>query len=511
MPIGEVFIMKFFQKFCKVLKPTVCLSLVVVLMFAFCGCKNERIVKKASKGLNNYTITATLCSEEMKVCASEVVDYINASNDELSFMCFNLYGTAFSEDAKVLPYTALNVNKCFPNGMSYGDVIIDSVRVNKQNANYSIVGCDNNALQVDFGFALKPNERVEVEIQFTLILANTTHRLGFFNNEINLGNWYPIVAVYENGAFDLTPYYSSGDPFYSECANYDVTFYHQDSLIVSHTGELVEKTVEAGVACERYKALAVRDFAMCLSSDFQEQESTVGDTLLRVFCDKDDSQVAFYLEVAVKTVELFNRLFGEYPYKTLDVVFTNFLHGGMEYPNLVYIANDIEDKNTVIKVIVHEIAHQWWYGVVGNNEITTAWFDESMAEYSTVLFFENYPEYAIKREEMVGDAVQDYMLYIDVVESVDMQTKRSMQLALNEYSSEYEYVYMVYVKGVVFVNELRKVLGDDIFFKCVRKLYKENMFGIMTKEKFINAFTEGSGLDIEHFVEGWLTGQTNIE
>ena len=59
MPIGEVFIMKFFQKFCKVLKPTVCLSLVVVLVFAFCGCKNERIVKKASKGLNNYTITAS--------------------------------------------------------------------------------------------------------------------------------------------------------------------------------------------------------------------------------------------------------------------------------------------------------------------------------------------------------------------------------------------------------------------------------------------------------------------
>lgn len=503
--------MKISRTIKKVFKATLCFGLVFMLVIVSYGCKVGKVLEKAGRDLTTYNITATLCSEDMVITATETVDYINTSSDELSFLCFNLYGTAFSEDAKILPYTTLNVNKCFPNGVSYGDMTISSVRVNKQNANFSIVGVDNNALQVDFGFALLPEERVEVEIQFNLKLANTTHRLGYYESEINLGNWYPIVAVYENGEFNLTPYFSSGDPFYSECANYNVTFYHQESLVSAHTGELVEKVVENGVACEKYTAIAVRDFALCLSQEFKVAESPVEDTLVRVLCEKDDEQIEFYKEVSVKAVSLFNKLFGVYPYSTLDVVFTNFLHGGMEYPNIVFIANDITDQNSIIKVIVHEIAHQWWYGVVGNNEITNAWFDESLAEYSTVLFFENYPEYDISRDEMIGDAIQDYLLYIDVVESVDMKINRSMQLALNEYSSEYEYVYMIYVKGVVFINELRNALGDDVFFKSIKSLYKDNMFKIMTKEKFIKAFADASGVDIEHFVEGWLTGQTNIE
>ena len=503
--------MKRNRKIYGILKLVVCTLMVVVLTVLLYGCNNERLLKKASRGLTNYEINATLCSDDMVVTASEVVDYVNSSQDNLKVVCFNLYGTAFSEDAEVLPYTTLNLNKCFPNGISYGDMVIDSVRVNGGNAEYSIVGIDNNALQVNLGFELLPTERVEIEIQFTLKLANTTHRLGYFDGEVNLGNWYPIVAVYENGAFDITPYYSSGDPFYSECANYQVTFYHQDSLIASHSGELVEKIVESGVACEKYSAKAVRDFALCLSSDFAVTSGMVNDTEVRVLADKEDGNIELYKEASIKAVKLFNKLYGEYPYSSLDVVFTNFLHGGMEYPNLVYIANDIEDINTIVKVIVHEIAHQWWYGVVGNNEISNAWFDESLAEYSTILFFENYPEYGITREDMVGSSIKDYLLYIDVVKSVNMETNTSMQLALNDYSSEYEYVYMVYVKGVVFVDELRKSLGDDVFFKGIKNLYNQNMFGVMTKEKFIKVFNDASGLDLEHFVEGWLSGQTNIE
>jgi aminopeptidase N len=250
---------------------------------------------------------------------------------------------------------------------------------------------------------------------------------------------------------------------------------------------------------------------MCLTSKSAQKEEMVGQTKVVYAGYEIDENISACLEVAKDSLSYFNSAFGKYPYSTLTVVKTPFLFGGMEYPGIVFIADSIKDETEFKKVIVHEIAHQWWYGVVGNNEITTAWFDESMAEYSTVLFFEHYPEYAITKDEMVGDAIQDYMLYIDVVDSVNLKANRSMQLALNEYSSEYEYVYMVYVKGVVFINELRKAIGDEIFFKSVKNLYKDNMFQIMTKEKFIKAFADGSGVDIEHFVEGWLNGQTNIE
>ncbi len=495
-------------KFIKAMVCVIVLAGVVVMSY---GCVNKHTLKKASKNLSNYKIEASLCESEKKLTGTEVLDYINTSNDNLNYVCFNLYGTAFSEDAKILPYTTLNVNKCFPNGLSYGDMIIESVRVNNQNAEFSIVGDDNNALRVELGFDLLPNERASIEIQFLLKLANTTHRLGYFDNEINLGNWYPIVAVYENGEFDITPYYSSGDPFYSECANYNVTICYNDNLISSHTGELAERNVADGVVCDKYSALAVRDFALCLSSNFAVAEESTNETMVRVFADKEDAKIEFYKEVSIKALNLFNKIYGQYPYSKLDVVFTNFLHGGMEYPNIVYIANNIEDENSIIKVIVHEIAHQWWYGVIGNNEIKDAWIDESMAEYSTLLFFENYPEYGITREQMVGDAIQDYLLYIDVASSVNLPINKSMKLALNEYSSEYEYVYMVYVKGLIFIDELRKSLGDDVFFKGVANLYENNMFDIVNKEIFIKEFRDVSNLDVEHFVESWLSGTANIE
>ncbi len=495
----------------KVLKATVCVVLIGVLMFLLFGCNSKNKLNKASKNLNEYSISATLCAEDNTVTATQKVNYINSTGQALQYVVFNLYGTAFSNDAKILPYTTLNVNKCFPNGISYGDIEITSARVNLSNANYQIIGQDNNALKVDFGFELLPKESVEIELSFKLTLANCTHRLGYYNGNINLGNWYPILAVFEDGEFNAIPYYSSGDPFYSECANYNITFYYQSTLTASHSGKLLSTEEQDGIVCDKYEAKAVRDFALCLSSNFGKFSQNVDGVEVGVFCDEQNQNAQKYLNASVKALQLFNKLFGEYPYSTLEVVFTPFLHGGMEYPNIVFIADDITDELTIIKVIVHEIAHQWWYAVVGNNEVTNAWFDESLAEYSTLLFFENYPEYNVTRESMVNNAIQDYLLYIDVVKGVNLSINQSMQLPVNNYSSEYEYVYMVYVKGLVFVNELRNALGDSDFFAGLKTLYKDNSFKVVTKTEFIEAFSKANGADVTSFVEGWLSGNTNIE
>ena len=75
------------------------------------------------------------------------------------------------------------------------------------------------------------------------------------------------------------------------------------------------------------------------------------------------------------------------------MVQTDFSEGGMEYGALVYISLDVTDQLQYQGVIVHEIAHQWWYGLVGNNQILTAWIDEGLAEYCTAVFFETHPQY----------------------------------------------------------------------------------------------------------------------
>lgn len=503
--------MKKFKIFYNTLKCAACVTLTIILVMILYGCKSKSILKRASKGLNSYTLSATYCDTEHTINATEKVNYTNKTGDALSYICFNMYGTAFSEDAKIWPYTTLNAKKCFPNGLNYGDMEVSSVRVNAVDASFSIVGLDNNALKVDFSNLLNVDESAEIEIVFKLSLANCTHRLGYFDDFVNLGNWYPILAVYENGEFNITPYYSSGDPFYSECANYNIEFNFPENMVLGHTGNITKESTTSGVKTVNIEAKAVRDFALTLSEKYKIKEASVGSTKIRVLADASDENLQNYLDAGVKAVNLFNKTFGEYPYATLDIAITPFLHGGMEYPNLVYIANDITDSKTIAKVIVHEIAHQWWYGVIGNNEIKDAWFDESLAEYSSVIFFENYPEYEITREQMITDCIKDYELYLDVVKSVNIKHNLSMQLPLNEYVSEYEYVYMVYVKGTIFIDELRKSLGDKDFFNGLKNLYKNNMFKVITKTEFIEAFNSEGGVDVTSFVEGYLSGNTEIK
>lgn len=485
--------------------------LVIALVLAiFCGCSSSGVIKKVSKNLTNYTIDAVFCDDEKKVSAIEYVEYKNNTNEVLNSICFNLYGKAFSDTAKIKPYSKSKITDCFPNGVNYGDMIINSVLVENQNVDFNIIGEDNNALEVLLNAPLEHDKKINITIEFVLYLANCTHRLGYNNGKINLGNWYPIVAVYENGGFDISPYYANGDPFYSEVANYNVNISYSDKYNLFSTGNLENEVCESGVKKSSYNALAVRDFAMVMLSEVETKSIQVEDTTISVGCNVGDENVDVYLETAKRSLLLFNQLFGKYPYETLNVVFTDFCQGGMEYPNLVYISNSVLDLTEIKKVIVHEIAHQWWYGLVGNDEVSVAWFDEGLAEYSTLLYFENYPDEGVDSKKLIEDTIVNYQLYLDVIKSLNIEINYSMELPLNQYSTEYEYVYMIYVKGLLFFDNLRTVLGDEVFFDCLKDIYDDFKFKTINKEKFIASIEKTSSFDTTEIIEGWLSGNVDI-
>ena len=166
------------------------------------------------------------------------------------------------------------------------------------------------------------------------------------------------------------------------------------------------------------------------------------------------------------------KLFGEYPYTQLSVVKTNFVHGGMEYPNLVYISDVINDYKSYTNVIVHEIAHQWWYSVVGSNEYSHAWLDEGLTEYSTALFYELNPSYEIEIKELMFNAIKIYTYYTQVYSAVYKKLDTTMTRALDEYVNENEYVYISYVKGMLLFDSLRQLVGDEKFFSGLELYFK---------------------------------------
>ena len=475
--------------------------------FSLSGCsKNE--LAKVSKNLTTYAISAEL-DENMQIYGTEKISFLNSTGDVLDHLCLHLYPRAFREGATVKPYTSLTEATCFPKGVSFGDISIEKVMVNGKEIKSDLIGIDEDILKVDFGFKLSPKKTANIVIDFVIKIPNSTHRFGWFGSNINLGNWYPVICKYADGKFELSPYYATGDPFFSDIANYNVEFVFPAKYQLCSTGEIkLEKNSEKNKA--KISARAVRDFAMCLSSNAEIKSKNIANTKVFYMGYIEDKNTEKYLKIAGEAVEYFSEIFGKYPYSTLTVAKTPFVYGGMEYPNIVFISDAVDDEDEYLKVIVHEIAHQWWYGIVGNDEINEAWLDETLAEYSTALFFDKFDGYGIKYKEFVEDALSSYLLYVDVISTLRGDVNTKMNLPINEYQNDYEYSYMVYVKGVIMFDSLSQMVGKKKIVQGLKKYYAENKFKIASKSKFFSAFKAACHKDLEKFFEGYLNGTTII-
>ena len=476
--------------------------------FSLSGCsKNE--LDKISKNLTSYAISATLDDNEKQISATETIVFYNNTNDELEFICLHLYPRAFREGAIIKPYTTLTAATCFPNGINFGDIVVLKVRVNAETKDFELMGEDEDILKINFGFKLTPKKSVQIDIEFNLIIPNSTHRFGWFDGNINLGNWYPVVCVYEEGEFDTSPYYATGDPFFSELANYEVELSYPKEYQLASTGIMTTETSE-GNKVSKMTAKAVRDFAMCLSKTSKIVSEQADKTEVKYMADVLDENSEKYAKLSVSALEFFSETFGKYPYKTLYVVKTPFIYGGMEYPNIVFISNSIDDETEFMKVIVHEIAHQWWYGVVGNNEVKEAWLDESLSEYSTALFFEHNNEYGISYDDFVNEALSSYLLYVDVIQTLKGDVNTKMNLPVNEYQNDYEYSYMVYVKGVIMFDSLKNMVGEKNVVAGLKKYYSDNKFKNASSEEFFASFEAACHKDLKNYFDGFLNGTAII-
>jgi aminopeptidase N len=207
-------------------------------------------------------------------------------------------------------------------------------------------------------------------------------------------------------------------------------------------------------------------------------------------------------------MKLFNEKFGDYPYDTYSVVQTKFVQGGMEFPSLVMISDSLE-KEAYIEVIVHETAHQWWQTVVGNNEIEYGFLDEGLAEYSVVVFYENYPEYGMEREKLIAASEKTYKLYCSVFDKLFGKVDTKMVRRLNEFKGEYEYVNLAYVKPCIMYEYLRKTIGDEAFFKGLKRYYESYKFKNATPYDVVGIY-EKQGKDTNGFFQSFFDGKVII-
>ena len=426
------------------------------------------------KNLNKYIMDVIFDDESKRLMCNQNVEYVNNTNIALDKIYFHIYPNAFSKK-EFAPFEKDEMNQAYPNGFNEGYIDIKNVLNNNNKLEYEIKGEKNDLLEVKIGRQLKPGEKISIDMKFNVKIPNSEGRFGYGENTINITNWFPIACVHDDRGWNLKSYEAIGDPFYSDTSNFYVKLLIPRKYKVGCTGNIISEKSDSEKVLYEIQAKKVRDFAFILSDKFKINE-------------KLSTEVT---KIAKDSISIFSNLFGEYPYDTYSVIASDFYIGGMEYPTLVMIDQSLyneKDKFLLEYVIAHETAHQWWCSVIGNDEISEPWLDEALTEYSTVLYF----------EEKYGKEVGSKL-----IKTMEMQTRNHSSedifKATTQYKNSIDYSLNVYTKGALAFNEVRKKVGDEVFFETLKEYYNTYMFQNVNGAKFVDLWNK-KGIDIDKII-----------
>ena len=450
--------------------------------------------------LTSYTIEAKYDDQNKIIYATQTVKYINTNDIPLKEIYFHLYPNAFKTQEN-LPFTKEELPFAYPNGFKPGFIEIEKVTFDKDiPATYELEEPNEEILKINLPKELKKGETIEINMTYKVQIPPCRSRFGYGNNTVQIGNWYPILSVYDKNGWNNDPYYIFGDPFYSDIANYKVKLSVPKKMIVASTGEIKQEKNYGDSKELVIEAQKVRDFAMVLSTKFKIAEQQVdGIKVKSYYFTEEYGNKA--LKFAVDAIKFYNDYIGKYPYKQYSVVQTDFYMGGMEYPNLVMISKDLYTKANLFHleyVIAHETAHQWWYGVVGNNQIKESWLDEGLTEYTTIMYIERY----------YGKATADevYRLVVEGEFNKFLNTNSDVSFAktLADFKEWKEYTNIAYNKGAMVFYNLRNLIGDEEFKKVLQNYYDKYKYKIATTQDLIDVVDSVTGKDTGGFFQEWF-------
>ena len=431
-----------------------------------------------------YTMTLVYEPSTRSLAGEMTVQLENRTESAWETVEFQLWPNAFREGAKYLPVSETYAPAVYYKGASFGGITLTGI----EGGEARVVGEDENILEVTPPAPVYPDERITLTMRFTVLLPEIEHRLGVGQKTVNLGNFYPILCAWGEEGFCEHVYACCGDPFVSSVADYDVTFTLPASYHVAHTGTGT-RTEENGLATYHVRAEGVRDFAMVCSEQFTVHTAEASGIPVAYYA-LDDADPSGTLQTACESLSYYADAFGAYEYPAYTVVETGFPYGGMEYPMLSLIADDLPATEVPL-VVAHETAHQWWYAMVGSDQYHEAWQDEGLAEYSAALFFEAYPEYGRTYADMVAASESAYRAYYSVSAQLS-RGETAMRRDLTDYTGDYAYRSLAYDKGVILFDRLRQTVGEERFFAAIKDYARAYKGEIAPPEALIARFAARS-------------------
>lgn len=415
---------------------------------------------------------------------------------------FHLYPNAFQAKADL---GGDNWEKVLGKQREPGSISIAEVRVDGQKVPVELQGRLQTLLRVPLTDK-SSSQQTEVEMRFTLQVPYNNGRLSYNDHAMWLGNWLPILAVKGADGWRLDPYSAIGDPFYSEMANYHLRVQLAEGYQLASSGiesvAVVTQTRPKRPTVYEIDAWNVRDFALVIMDDtYRQQTGKVGDVVVRTWSQEgDDPKIGGRLhEVAMRSLGYFGEQFGRYPYQEYDVVKTGGFFGGMEYPSLVFIQDEYFDRSDMVAeaVVAHETAHQWFYGLVGSDEVNEAWVDESLTDYATMAF--------LQRADPAS--AQGYIqLRLGQSEAAESYAGQGLQVgqSVERFPTWKSYTELVYGRGSAMWWTLREAWGEEKLHRLLRTYVHRNQYGQASGQELIDMLSQEAGANAAPFIDYWL-------
>lgn len=433
-----------------------------------------------------YSMSWDLNDDLSQLTGSQRVIFVNRTGKTLNEVYFRLFANYPNEE---------------------GGIQVTSVMVNGHGA-VTTLEAQNTALRVALGVPLVPERMLIMQLKYVVTIPRSAAvRYADFVNAgwiTTLPTVYPIIPAYDDAGWHIEVPPPYGDLVYADSSVYDVTITTPAQYKVIASGQLVEEVNKGARISRRFLGAPMRDFEANISGSLVSSSAMVDDITVNSWYQPAHAESGKRaLDWTVAAMKVYEKRFGPYPFKELDLVESPTTAGGIEYPGLITVASNLYTDPGQVNFFefatVHETAHEWFYSTVGNDQVNNPWMDEAMAQYASLVYFED------TYGKQTAETIQINSFDTQYEKAKAKYGDRPAGLPVSAYD-ENAYGAFVYAKGPKFFQAVRDQIGDDAFFKALQTYFQNFKYLIATPADLVKAFNDASGQDITPLFKTWITG-----
>lgn len=463
--------------------------------------ESEQGILDEIQGASVYQIDLHISPDLFTLKGYEEIQYTNQEDVPLDEIYFNLS----------------------PN-ITGGRSTVSDAMVNGQEVETAYMHQDS-VLKLSLPELLLPGDEVTISMDFEVAVAQEmgwNHSLfGYFNDVLVLDSFYPVIPVYNEEGWNVRESLPrNGEPKFNDVSLFLVRVTAPAELVVAASGVEIEREEVGGEQMLTFATGPARDFFLAASEKYITVSEKVGEVTINVYAHLDyavdyingiqgtEQLARIALRTAKNALLVYNEHFGPYPYTEFDILSTPMEHiSGIEYPGIVGISLDIfrfgytqGTPNYILMelIIAHEVGHQWFYNVVGNDQFNEPWLDESITQYIVSLYYGDDNV----NGEIAPVQYRDYLEYLWSI--VDME-EIPIGLSSDDYTKDY-YSAIIYGRGSLFLETLSEEMEEETFDVFLRDYYQKNKWGIATTESFRELSEEHCECDLTAMFEQWVYG-----